>query len=64
MGTLKLYQEMSDIIQSDLMKIDHRSLVKMAKKWPENGLFGPKMAIFEFQQSTLCGYSKVVSGDA
>ena len=36
----------------------------MGEKWPENGLFGPKMAIFEFQQSTLCGYSKVVSGDA
>ena len=63
-GTLKLYQEMPDIIQSDLIKFDHQSLVKMAEKWPENGLFGPKMAIFEFQQSTLCGYSKVVSGDA
>ena len=59
-----MYQEMSDIIQSDLIKFDHQSLVKMAEKWPENGLLGPKMAIFKFQQSTLCGYSKVVSGDA
>ena len=46
-GTLMLYQEMPDIIQSDLIKFDHQSLVKMAEKWPENGLFGPKMAIFE-----------------
>ena len=42
-----MYQEMSDIIQSDLIKFDHQSLVKMAEKWPENGLLGPKMAIFE-----------------
>ena len=55
---------MPDTIQSDLVKFDHQSLVKTAEKWPKNGLFGPKMAIFEFQQSTLCGYSKVISGDA
>ena len=41
------YQEMSDIIQSDLIKFDNQSLVKMAEKWPENGLLGPKIAIFK-----------------
>ena len=46
-GTLKLCQKIPDIIQSDLIKFDNQSLVKMAEKWPENGLLGPKMAIFE-----------------
>ena len=45
-GTLKLCQKIPDIIQSDLIKFDNQSLVKMAEKWPENGLLGPKMAIF------------------
>ena len=47
MGTLNLYQEMTDILQSDLTKFDHQSLAKMAEKWPGNGLLGPKMAIFK-----------------
>ena len=42
-GTLKMYQEMSDIIQSDLIKFDHQSSVKMAEKWPE---MGPKWPIW------------------
>ena len=46
-GTLKLCQKIPDIIQSDLIKFDNQSLVKMAEKWPKNGLLGPKMAIFE-----------------
>ena len=44
-GTLKLYQEMPDIIQSDLIKFDHQYLAKMAEKWAENGLFGPNIII-------------------
>ena len=51
-GTLKMYQEMSDIIQSDLIKFDHQSLVKMAEKWPENGpkmdYLGPKWPFLKF----------------
>ena len=31
-GTLKLYQEMPEIIQSDLIKLDHQYLAKMAQK--------------------------------
>ena len=46
-GTLKLYQEMPDIIQIDLTNFYHKSLATMAEKWPENGLLMPKMAIFE-----------------
>ena len=46
-GTLKLYQEMPDIIQIDLTNFDDKYLEKMAEKWPKNFLLGPKMAIFE-----------------
>ena len=49
-------------------KFDHQTLAKRALKWPKNGpkmaYLGPKWPFSKFQQSTLCGYSKIVSRDA
>ena len=36
----------------------------MAEKWPKMAYLGPKWPFLKFQQSTLCGYSKIVSRDA